>query len=187
MLKSKSKKVWVSYGIMRALCPFLHGDEQVRMQILNRFSYRVLVSRIQATIPLALDGLIFSLGLYDDDKKSTLYFYDESTEVCQELKYENVDLSNSEIIQAKNEIYAFEIVAPKRFFVVKPNRRTAKVKFLQGLITPRTQISICNFDDRFIFAIGGWNEFDKTVSEIVEFYDIINDTWTDAPSLNGPR
>ena len=95
-LKAKSKKniksfnVWVSFGINRALLSYLQDDEQLRMQRVNRFSYDILVSRVQTTITLPLDGLIFCIAnhserstsrrLLDDSKVHTLYLYSELTE-----------------------------------------------------------------------------------------------------------
>ena len=98
MLKTKSKKVWVSYGIMCELFAWLRKDEKLRFQILNMFSYRILVSRAQITIPLVLDGLIFSIGYYNSTKIHTLYIYNEKTEVCRELEYENVELKDTFVI-----------------------------------------------------------------------------------------
>ena len=113
-LKAKSKKniksfnVWVCYAINRTLLPYLQDDEQLRMQRVNRFSYDILVSRVQTKITMPLDGLIFCIAnhserstsrrLLDDSKVHTLYLYSELTEDYVEFVYENIDFSTLTII-----------------------------------------------------------------------------------------
>ena len=74
---------------------------------------------------------------------------------------------------------------PGKFFEIKANRRTATIKNLQGLITPRELFSVCTFGDDFIFAIGG--SYYDFVSARTEFYNIKNNTWTEVAALNKPR
>ena len=108
------------------------------MQLLNKFAYRVLVSRVQTAIPVGFHGQLYSLGGCDckcyTDQIHSLFVYDEYSEVCREFKYDNIYFTDYAIIQAEKDVYAFPYNQPDKFFKIKVNNRSAKMKNLQGLV-----------------------------------------------------
>ena len=48
--KELSQRVWSSYGVTMVLLPFLPALERLQIQLLNQFSYAVLVGRVQTTV-----------------------------------------------------------------------------------------------------------------------------------------
>ena len=48
--KSKSYRLWTSYGVATQLLQYLPRLETIRLQALNQFSYEVLISRVQTQL-----------------------------------------------------------------------------------------------------------------------------------------
>ena len=54
--KVMAKRVWVSYGVTRHMIAYLGVSDSIKLQILNRFSYNIMVNRahISVVTPLQL-------------------------------------------------------------------------------------------------------------------------------------
>ena len=52
--------------------------------------------------------------------------------------------------------------------------------------TPRENSQLLNYQNRYIFCIGGKRD-NGNASTVVEKYDIANDTWSLAPAINQKR
>ena len=50
--KRHSYRVWTSFGITKQMIPFLDTLEQIHLQTVNMFWYKIAVSRVQSVIPV---------------------------------------------------------------------------------------------------------------------------------------
>ena len=63
--KLKARLVWTSFGISLNLLPYLEASEAIVMQKLNRFSYEILVGRIQIKFCLPQQIVYFTYPKYE--------------------------------------------------------------------------------------------------------------------------
>ena len=50
--REQSRQVWQSFGIAMVSMPFLTTHEQLALQLLNQFLYKIAVSRVQVTFEI---------------------------------------------------------------------------------------------------------------------------------------
>ena len=82
----KSKQTWTSYGIAANFIPFLSKTEQVALQTLNQFFYKVAVSRVQTAIALQDHFLVW---MEDPKASRKLIRFDSGTNHACSLPDEN--------------------------------------------------------------------------------------------------
>ena len=58
--RGKSRLIWTSYGIIFEVYYNLNKKEQIELQKLNKFFYRIAVGRVQTKIMLILPTYLFS-------------------------------------------------------------------------------------------------------------------------------
>ena len=80
--KTQARKVWVSFGACRIILPFFDPIEQLRLQILNRFAYKILVSRVQSKLPLTPYNPIFN-------EQGMIYVYNPKSLTFDRVAYPN--------------------------------------------------------------------------------------------------
>ena len=152
--KEKAKKVWVSFGIIRNLCPFMDACQMVCLQSANKFCYDIAVSRVQYSIPLP----------------KTFYFTWPGGELVKNIISFSETRGINTTEQSLDLKYWYSVqVGPKSLFQIYYNSTKCRMikgdqndQFTSTVLAPPSDstlynFSICFVNAKFVYFTGGCN------------------------------
>ena len=148
--KEQSRKVWTSYGCIRSLLPFLSSESQTQYQLLNKFFYDVAISRVVVKFMLpTVDIFALKMQNFELNKVYNLHG-NEIPELMITL--------HMPIRVEKDKIFDLGQQEAKLKQVFREAQGTFSCKTLtqRKVDVHRTTPCLINFNDKYIFAIGGW-------------------------------
>ena len=161
--KELSQRLWSSYGVMMAILPYLPALERLQLQQLNKFSYEVLVGRVQTTLSSGSIILYWTKRInYDYHNRQTLiYQYWPSSGVVKQLT-SPIDLAwHAKVSVGSSSIFALEHGSlcyhppPLRFFQITFSEGQSSIRERQSFSKHRGSVCLANYLNKYIFMVGG--------------------------------
>ena len=169
-MKELCRKVWTSYGIGSALLPFFTVLDQIEFQLLNKFAYDIIVSRVISNLAIRSPVMYFTwrdaksfrdkLVVYKPEDNSYLVHSEQSivSDTNQKL-VQRFDFYEFHMIQVRLNLYGYKIRSDPTVFLkysnITPNENVTQITEMATPPRARDFPSCVNFIDQYIFVIGG--------------------------------
>lgn len=187
-----SLSVWMSYGVSRNIINFLEPDDQIQLQKLNKFYYRIAVSRVQIKVVLPITTFFLNNFLSTDHMRQICAIDREDGKI----KWQITDrmFSQGEAFHSVQVLYdifilSHHVIEPKLAKIsniTSDNKVSIDVKAKP--LRARSNPSFINHRNQFLFSIGGWdNKSIEFFHKSVDIYSIELDLWQIGAPLNIPR
>lgn len=184
--QEKCRRVWTSFGIGRVVLDHLWPVEAFNLQALNRFWYNSAVSRVQTRILLNEDPLFFTFScsaLFE----STLFCSNKGLTGVTAWRHEKFNFSSCHTVQVGKDLLVYDMKLTQFLYRLSGlTQRCVQEEELAAPITVRFSLSLVNFNNTHLVAIGGYDRERAKLSS-VDAYDIERDEWTYFSELNRAR
>ena len=185
------RRLFVSYGSMTTVFSYLSQIEVLSFQVVNKFMYQRGVERVLQKISLPAPEPVISYFHYTFKSKWQNYVFAYDTTKRRALKPIKLPallrrgISSSLIVQYLDQLLLFKPGESVQLFQLRKLLYTAKFSHsaLPSLNRKAYSFALANYKNQRIYLSG-----DKSDGpDLVDYYDIKQQRWIEAPPLNHGR